>query len=79
MSNYAETRVANPDDYFEMPQHVMFASKLTLEEKRKVLNSLKLDAVLVSKAASENMTGGRVPSLKPIVDALTELDRREQR
>jgi len=65
MTDYAATRIANPDNYFETPQHVLDDVELTAKEKRKVLNSLKLDAELISTAKSENMGGGKVPRLKP--------------
>jgi len=78
MTDYAATRIANPDNYFETPQHVLDDVELTAKEKRKALNSLKLDAELISTAKSENMGGGKVPRLKPIEAALDELDRRER-
>ncbi|GHB05998.1 hypothetical protein GCM10009069_30310 [Algimonas arctica] len=78
MTDYAAIRIANPDNYFETPQHVLDDVQLTAKEKRKVLNSLKLDAELISTAKSENMGDGKVPRLKPIQAALVELDRRER-
>jgi hypothetical protein len=49
--------------------------ELSLEDKRKILESWKKDAELLSTAQSENMSGGERPQLQDVSLALGELER----
>lgn len=54
---------------------VLRDDELDLDEKRRILESWKQDAQLLSTAQDENMTGGERPQLQDVSLALGELDR----
>ena len=55
MTRYAKTRISNPSRYFETPDHVLSDSKLSRDDKVKVLRSMAVDADQMLEAASEGM------------------------
>jgi len=74
-NDYAEKRILTPQTYYETPEHVLHDAKLTHEEKRRVLRSMKTDAELLSKATAESMDGGKRPNLQAVEIALQDLEQ----
>lgn len=74
-NEYAEKRIVTPHSYYETPAHVLGDTKLSHEEKRRVLDSMKTDALLLSKATAENMDGGKKPNLQAVEMALQDLEK----
>lgn len=78
-NRYAQKRIEKPHRYYQAPVSVVSDSQLSADEKLRVLQTMRHDAVLMAKATSENMTGGPAPNLRAIELALQEVDgTREQ-
>lgn len=61
MNKYADERIANPEKYYRDAEAVTKDASLSLEEKQRVLDSMNLDAELLTEATEEGMTGGEQP------------------
>ena len=70
-----ESAISDPTRHYERPMDVVHDDSLDAEEKRKILESWKKDAELLSTAQDENMSGGERPQLQDVSLALTELER----
>ncbi len=66
--------VSAPWDHFKTPAAVL-ASSLTVAEKKRALESWKLDARLRMTATEENMTGGVENDLRDVTECLHRLER----
>jgi hypothetical protein len=77
MTEYTEKRIATPKSFYEHPSHVLADQKLTVAEKRDVLESMKVDSQLLMRATAENMGGGEVNHLQDVEKALMELNSNE--
>lgn len=73
MSVHVEDLIAHPTRYFAEPREVLNDDRLTLGEKRKVLESWKLDASRLAESTAENMTGGEESDLREVSKVLLEL------
>jgi hypothetical protein len=69
------TLIGDPTREFSTPMQVVRDEALGLEDKRKILESWRKDAELLSTAQDENMTGGERPQLQDVHLALEELER----
>lgn len=76
-NDYVEKRILTPQTYYENPEHVLADARLTHDEKRRVLRSMKTDAELLSRATAESMDGGKRPNLQAIEIALQDLEQDE--
>ncbi len=74
-----ESAIADPTRHYDRPMDVVNDGALDGDEKRRILESWKKDAELLSTAQAENMSGGERPQLQDVSLALGELDRREAR
>ena len=72
-----ESAISDPTRHYACPMDVVDDDSLDIEEKRKILESWKKDAELLSTAQAENMSGGERPQLQDVSLALSELDRRD--
>lgn len=63
MTNYVKSRISNPSQYFETPDHVLSDGKLSRREKEKVLRSMAAESMQMIQAASEGMGAGE-PAFK---------------
>jgi hypothetical protein len=72
---HVESAISDPTRHYQCPMDVVRDDDLELEEKRKILESWKKDAELLSTAQAENMSGGERPQLQDVSLALGELDR----
>jgi hypothetical protein len=74
-SERVESAISDPTRHYASPMDVVHDESLDVEEKRKILESWKKDAELLSTAQAENMSGGERPQLQDVSLALSELDR----
>jgi hypothetical protein len=65
---------SSPASVFKRPQDVLLANDLSTDEKRRVLEKWKEDAIALQVAADENMAGGENSRLDEVVAALNALD-----
>ncbi|HSS06270.1 MAG TPA: hypothetical protein VLK83_03940 [Rhodanobacteraceae bacterium] len=70
-----ENAIADPTRLYASPMDVVHDAELATDEKRRILESWKKDAELLSTAQDENMSGGERPQLQDVSLALGELDR----
>jgi hypothetical protein len=70
-----ENAIQDPTRYYANPMDVVRDDDLDTGEKRRILESWKQDAQLLSTAQDENMAGGERPQLQDVSMALSELDR----
>lgn len=70
-----ESIIKDPVKHFRSPREVVSDGTLTLEEKRRILDSWALDAQLLSVAEEENMGGKDRPGLREVKLALLELEK----
>lgn len=69
----------NPTKFFKTPRDVLIHSKLTREDKLKILRQWEVDARLLEVAEEENMGDGESDQLAAIVNALIALDDESKR
>jgi hypothetical protein len=74
-----ESAISDPTRHYRSPMDVVRDDELDVQEKRKILESWKKDAELLSTAQSENMSGGERPQLQDVSLALGELERLSSR
>ena len=65
----------DPGKYFASPREVVSDLKLSIDEKRRILDSWAVDAQLLSVAEEENMGGADRPGLREVKLALLELEQ----
>jgi hypothetical protein len=70
-----ENAIADPTRFYASPMDVVHDDELDTEQKRRILESWKRDAELLSTAQDENMAGGERPQLQDVSLALGELER----
>lgn len=70
-----ENAIADPTRFYACPMDVVHDDELDAGEKRRILESWKKDAELLSTAQDENMAGGERPQLQDVSLALSELER----
>jgi hypothetical protein len=70
-----EELIGDPTRRYAKPIDVVNDEELSAADKRRILESWKKDAELLSTAQDENMTGGELPLLQDVNLALGELDR----
>ena len=78
MTPHVEDLIANPNRHFDNPEDVLHEPTLTADEKRRILESWKLDAQRLSESDSENMTGGEEDHLREISRVLIDLKTTEK-
>ena len=72
---HVEKAISDPTQQYACPMDVVEDDSLEPEEKRRILESWKKDAELLSTAQDENMTGGERPQLQDVSLAFGELER----
>jgi len=70
-----ENIIKDPGKHFSSPREVVSDPTLSIEEKRRILDSWALDAQLLSVAEEENMGGADRPGLREVKLALLELEK----
>lgn len=72
-----EDVIADPTRRYRSPMQVLEDPELALDDKRRILESWRKDAELLSTATNENMTGGE-PPLPTLQDVNLALDKLEK-
>jgi hypothetical protein len=67
--------IKDPSKHFRAPREVLADSRLTRDQKRRILDSWALDSQLIAVADDENMAGTERPGLREVKLALLELER----
>src|SRR5262249_28032343 len=75
VSQDREKMRTSPSSVFARPQDVLVANDLSKDEKRKILDQWKEDAIALQVAADENMASGEGTRLDEVVNALNALDK----
>jgi hypothetical protein len=70
-----ENAIADPTRFYASPMDVVHDEELDVDQKRRILESWKRDAELLSTAQDENMAGGERPQLQDVSLALGALDK----
>jgi hypothetical protein len=70
-----ESAISDPTRHYTCPMDVVNDESLDTEDKRKILESWKKDAELLSTAQGENMAGGERAQLQDVSLALQELNQ----
>jgi hypothetical protein len=70
-----ENAIADPTRFYASPMDVVHDDELDADQKRRILESWKRDAELLSTAQDENMAGGERPQLQDVSLALSELEK----
>ena len=70
-----DNAIADPTRFYASPMDVLHDDELDTDQKRRILESWKKDAELLSTAQDENMSGGERAQVQDVSLALTELDR----
>jgi hypothetical protein len=70
-----ESAISDPTRHYTSPMDVVNDEALDIDEKRRILESWKKDAELLSTAQDENMAGGERPQLQDVSLALGALDQ----
>ena len=70
-----ENAIADPTRFYASPMDVVHDDALDTDQKRRILESWKRDAELLSTAQDENMAGGERPQLQDVSLALGALDK----
>jgi hypothetical protein len=66
--------VLDPKKWFGTPDDVLHDNKLSAEDKKRILESWKLDESRLAESTDENMTGGEESHLRDVARALLELE-----
>lgn len=69
-----EKALSDPAAEFASPEDVVKDERLTLDQKRAILEQWQQDARLLEKAAAEKMTGGEPNLLHQVSEAIIRLD-----
>lgn len=77
MTPHVEDIIANPQRHFDHPVDVLREPTLTADEKRRILESWKLDAQRLAESTAENMSGGEETDLREVSKVLVELKQME--
>ncbi len=77
MNTHVEDLIAHPQRHFSRPDDVLAEPKLSVGEKRRILESWKLDAQRLAESTAENMTGGEETDLREVSKVLIQLKSME--
>jgi hypothetical protein len=77
MNTHVEDLIAHPQRHFSRPDDVLVEPTLTNEEKRRILESWRLDAQRLAESTAENMSGGEESDLREVSKVLIQLTSME--
>jgi len=69
-----EQAMISPPQVFEAPCDVVGVANLSREQKIEILERWELDARALQRATEENMSGGSLPPLDEIAEALSKIE-----
>ncbi|MDP3492099.1 MAG: hypothetical protein Q8R82_03220 [Hyphomonadaceae bacterium] len=73
MNANVEDLIAYPQRHFDRPEQVLTEPTLSVGDKRRILESWKLDAQRLAESTSENMSGGEETDLREVSKVLIRL------
>jgi len=76
MERNLDNMISNPPRYFNHPAEVL-DEPISTDEKRKILESWKLDAQQLAHSTAENMSGGEESDLREVSKTLIQLNTAE--
>jgi hypothetical protein len=77
MNTHVEDLIAYPHRHFRKPDEVLAEPTLSVDEKRRILESWKLDAQRLAESTAENMSGGEETDLREVSKVLLQLKSME--
>jgi hypothetical protein len=77
MDTHVDDLVMQPTRHFDHPDEVLTHPSLTISDKRRILESWKLDAQRLAESTAENMSGGEETDLREVSQALVQLKSME--
>jgi hypothetical protein len=77
MNTHVDELIAYPQRYFSTPDEVLIEPTLTVDQKRRILESWKLDAQRLAESTAENMSGGEETDLREVSKVLIQLKTME--
>jgi hypothetical protein len=78
MNTHVEDLISNPNRHFSHPVDVLNEPTLSVDEKRRILESWKLDAQRLAESTAENMSGGEETDLRDVSKVLVQLNEMEK-
>ncbi len=73
MNTHVEDLIAYPQRHFGRPEEVLNEPTLSVDDKRRILESWKLDAQRLAESTAENMSGGEETDLRDVSKVLIQL------
>jgi hypothetical protein len=77
MNTHVDDLIAYPKRHFSHPDEVLSESTLSVDDKRRILESWKLDAQRLAESTAENMSGGEETDLREVSKVLVQLKAME--
>jgi len=77
MNTHVDDMVVHPERHFDRPEEVLLHPELSYDDKRRILESWKLDAQRLADSTDENMTGGEEDNFREVSRALVQLKSME--
>ena len=77
MNTHVDELIVYPQRHFTSPDDVLTEPTLTVDQKRRILESWKLDAQRLAESTAENMTGGEETDLREVSKVLIQLKTME--
>ncbi len=78
MQTQLDELIDNPHRHFRHPQDVLEESTLSVDDKRRILESWKQDAQRLAESTAENMSGGEETDLRDVSKVLVQLNTMDQ-
>jgi hypothetical protein len=78
MQAHVDELVANPQRHFDHPVDVLNEPTLSSDDKRRILESWKLDAQRLAESTAENMSGGEESDLRDVSKVLVQLNEMDK-
>jgi hypothetical protein len=77
-NSHVEDLIAHPNLHFGHPIDVLNEPTLSTDEKRRILESWKLDAQRLAESTAENMSGGEETDLRDVSKVLVQLNEMDK-
>jgi hypothetical protein len=78
MNTHVDDLIAYPQRHFGRPEEVLNEPTLSVADKRRILESWKLDAQRLAESTAENMSGGEETDLRDVSKVLVHLKSMEE-
>lgn len=78
MNTHVDDLISHPQRHFGRPEEVLNEPTLSVDEKRRILESWKLDAQRLAESTAENMSGGEETDLRDVSKVLVQLKSMEE-